>query len=145
MPAPSSRFRSSVELEVRFPEVDAQGVVWHGNYVRYLDLAREALFRQGGLSPRRFLETGYSAPVVECELRYRAPLRLDDRARVELELEWEGVPRLDIDYRVVRLADGVVACEARTRQVITDPSGALVLALPGFVREWAARLGLEPA
>lgn len=130
---------------MRFPEVDAQGVVWHGNYLRYLDLAREDLFRKGGLSPRQFLETGYSAPIVECELRYKAPLRLDDRARIELELAWEGVPRLDIDYKVVRLPDEVVACEAWTRQVVTDAQGALVLVLPDMIRAWAARLGLERA
>jgi acyl-CoA thioester hydrolase len=137
------RIQASVEFAVRFGEVDAQGVVWHGNYLRYCELARDELLRKGGLRPSDVFAAGYSAPIVDCDLRYLAPLRLDDRARVECELAWQGVPRLDLEYRVVRLTDSVVACEATTRQVITDRSGELVLVLPDFLRAWAERLGLE--
>jgi len=137
------RISASAELAVRFPEVDAQGVVWHGNYLRYLELGRDAVLALGGLRPADVLREGYAAPIVEFDVRYRAPLRLDDRARVTAALLWEGVPRLDFEYRVVRSLDGVVAATATTRQVLTDREGGLVLVLPDFLRAWAERCGLH--
>ncbi len=137
------RISASAELEVRFPEVDGQGVVWHGNYLRYLELGRDAVLALGGLRPSDVLRAGFAAPVVSCDIFYRAPLRLDDRARIEAELLWEGIPRLDFEYRVVRQQDGVLAAEGKTRQVLTDREGKLVLALPEFLRAWADRCGLH--
>jgi acyl-CoA thioester hydrolase len=141
--APVRRLSASAVLDVRFPEVDAQGVVWHGNYLKYLELGRDAVLALGGLRPSDVLREGYAAPIVECDVRYKAPLRLDDRARVEAELRWEGIPRLDFEYRVVRATDGVVAATATTRQVLTGPEGELVLVLPEFLRAWADRCGLD--
>ncbi len=134
---------ASAELAVRFPEVDAQQVVWHGNYLKYLELGRDAVLAKGDLTPARFLAQGYAAPIVECDVRYKSPLRLDDKARVDARLRWEGIPRLDFEYEVVRLADGVVAATATTRQVLTDQAGELVLVLPDFLRAWAQRCGLH--
>jgi acyl-CoA thioester hydrolase len=137
------RISASAELAVRFPEVDAQGVVWHGNYLRYLELGRDAVLALGGLTARQFLAAGYAAPIVEMDVRYKAPLRLDDRAQVRAALAWEGVPRLDFEYEVVRSSDGVVAATATTRPVLTDQKGELVLVLPDLLRAWAERCGLH--
>lgn len=137
------RISASAELAVRFPEVDGQGVVWHGNYLRFLELGRDAVLALGGLRASDVLGRGYAAPIVDFDVRYKAPLQLDDRARVEADLLWEDVPRLDFEYRVVRLRDGVVAATATTRQVITGPDGELVLVLPDFLRAWAERCGLH--
>ena len=40
------RFRTCVTITVPFHDVDAMGVVWHGNYFRYLEVAREQLLKQ---------------------------------------------------------------------------------------------------
>lgn len=40
------RFTAEVELTVPFHDVDMMGVVWHGNYFRYFEIAREALLNQ---------------------------------------------------------------------------------------------------
>jgi len=135
-------FRARADFAVRFAEVDAQGVVWHGNYLRYLELGREAVLALGGLRPSDFLRAGYAAPIVACDVRYRATLALDDRAAVDAELRWEGTPRFDFDYRVIRARDGVVAVTATTRQVIVDREQRLVLVLPELLRAWALGVGL---
>jgi acyl-CoA thioester hydrolase len=136
------RVTASAELEVRFPEVDAQGVVWHGNYLRYLELGRAAVLALGGLRASEVMRQGYAAPIVECDVRYRTPLRLEERARVEADLLWEGVPRFDFEYRVVRLRDGAIAATATTRQVLLDAKGELLLVLPPLLVEWERRCGL---
>ena len=38
------------KIEVRFSEVDSMSVVWHGNYVKYLEDGREAFGKEFGLT-----------------------------------------------------------------------------------------------
>jgi acyl-CoA thioester hydrolase len=140
--APARRIKATADFTVRFVEVDAQGVVWHGNYLRYFELGREAVLALGALTPSDLMKTGLVAPIVECDVRYRAPLTLDDRVRVEAELVWEGVPRFDFEYRVIRVKDGAVAATGTTRQVIIDGEQKLALVLPEPLRAWARRVGL---
>jgi acyl-CoA thioester hydrolase len=40
------RFTTEVEITIPFHDVDMMGVVWHGNYFRYFEIAREALLNQ---------------------------------------------------------------------------------------------------
>ena len=40
---------TTIRVQVRFSEVDAIRMVWHGNYVRYMEDAREAFGREYGL------------------------------------------------------------------------------------------------
>jgi len=40
------RFSTRVEITVPFHDADSMGVVWHGNYFRYLEVAREQLLKQ---------------------------------------------------------------------------------------------------
>jgi acyl-CoA thioester hydrolase len=137
------RIGASAELIVRFPDTDAQGVVWHGNYLRFLEPARSAVLALGGLGFSDFFRERVAAPIVECDVQYRAPLRLDDAFRVEADLLWQaGVPRFDFEYRIVRAQDGVLAATARTRQVFVDAEGRLLLTMPAFLERWQARCGL---
>lgn len=68
-----------VELDVRFPEVDAYRVVWHGNYVLYCELARNALCAAAGLTPAEALARGWRVPITRFDVKVRRPARLDDR------------------------------------------------------------------
>ena len=41
--------KEAVRIQIRFSEVDALRMVWHGNYVQYMEDAREAFGRKYGL------------------------------------------------------------------------------------------------
>ena len=60
-----------VDFEVRFPEVDAYRVVWHGNYVLYCELARNALCGAAGFTPAEALAYGYRVPITKFEMKVR--------------------------------------------------------------------------
>ena len=52
--------------KVRFSEVDSMHVVWHGEYVRYLEDGREAFGREfPGIGYLDFYRNGYTAPIVD--------------------------------------------------------------------------------
>ena len=47
------RLINSCKVKVRFSEVDSMAVVWHGNYVKYLEDGREAFGLQFGVGDRK--------------------------------------------------------------------------------------------
>ena len=55
-----------ITTRVRFDEVDALGIVWHGNYVKYLEDGREAWGRKYGIpymTIYREVKSGLQAPI----------------------------------------------------------------------------------
>ena len=68
----------TIRVRVRFSEVDPIRMVWHGNYVKYMEDAREAFGRHWGLSYRLIFDSGYYAPVYDMHLRYFATSTVDD-------------------------------------------------------------------
>lgn len=145
--------RHTTRVTVRFKEADVLGIVWHGNYVAYLEDARQALGERLGLSYQDILDEGYLAPVVDLKIQYKAPARYGDKLDVTAVMQPTEVPKLVMTYEVRRAADGRLLAAAETTQVFTTPEGELALNFPAFltrIRErWQAgdfeAVGREPA
>ena len=68
-----------MSLRVYYEDTDAQGVVYHANYLRYAERARSELVRLLGISQRRLKdEQGLVFAIKRATIDYRAPARLDD-------------------------------------------------------------------
>ncbi len=129
-----------VELDVRFPEVDAYRVVWHGNYVLYCEVARNALCAAAGLTPAEALACGYRSPITRFEFALRRPARLDDRLEVSCTLRPPATPKLEMDYEVRRLPDRLLLATAFTQQVLLSPADELLLTFPKLLKELVGRI-----
>ena len=81
-------------LSPSFHEADPMGVVWHGNYLRYFERAREALFYSFDYGYQAMIDSGYSWPVIHVEVDYRHPMRVERQYEV-----WVGL--IEIENRVV--------------------------------------------
>ncbi|ANF57047.1 acyl-CoA thioesterase [Halotalea alkalilenta] len=121
---------AEIELSVAFHDLDPMGVVWHGHYVRYLELARCELLASIGYDYPQMEASGFAWPVIDLSLRYVQPLRYRQRIRVEARLrEWEH--RLRIDYLLRDADSGRRLTRARSDQVAVRISdGAMQLASP---------------
>lgn len=77
----------SLRLPVNYEDTDAAGVVYYGNYPGYMERARNACLRELGFSLTR-LKQQYSLlfVVIEANLKYRSPARLDDEIEVTMEV-----------------------------------------------------------
>jgi acyl-CoA thioester hydrolase len=98
------------QIEVRYAETDMMGVVYHGSYLPWLEVARTALLVTEGLPYRELEAAGFFLPVIEVHLRYERPARYDDTIIVEALIREKPGVRLRIDYRLFRedelIADG---------------------------------------
>ena len=94
-------------VRVYFEDTDLSGIVYHANYLRYMERARSDMLRLAGIDQRAAQEAGEGAwAVTDLALRYRAPARLDDALLVESEM------------RAVRGASVVIAQTIRRGDVI---------------------------
>jgi acyl-CoA thioester hydrolase len=66
-------------VRVYYEDTDAGGVVYHTSYIRFLERARTEWLRNLGYSQARLKdEMGLVFSVVNLEIHYRLPARLDD-------------------------------------------------------------------
>ncbi|OSI12045.1 acyl-CoA thioesterase [Neisseria canis] len=108
--------RHSTEIEVPFFDVDAMHIVWHGHYVKYLEVARCAFLSEISYDYNEMKRQGYSWPVVQLNLKYVKPAVFGQKVRVDLAVvEIESCLR--IDYTIVDLESGVKLTKASTTQV----------------------------
>ena len=107
---------TEIEVTVPFFDVDSMEVVWHGHYVKYLEVARCALLDELGHNYVRMKETGYAWPIIDLQLRYARPARFGQTLVVRAELvEWRN--RLKIHYTLSDAASGERLTRASTIQV----------------------------
>ncbi|WP_375381667.1 YbgC/FadM family acyl-CoA thioesterase [uncultured Sphingomonas sp.] len=66
-------------VRVFYEDTDLSGVVYHANYLRYLERARSDMLALAGIDQRAAWEAGEGAwAVADLAIRYRAPARLGD-------------------------------------------------------------------
>ena len=107
---------TKIEVTVPFFDVDSMEVVWHGHYVKYLEVARCALLDELGHNYVRMKDTGYAWPIIDLQLRYARPARFGQTLAVRAELvEWRN--RLKIHYTLSDAASGERLTRASTIQV----------------------------
>ncbi|WP_339529458.1 acyl-CoA thioesterase [Pseudomonas mucidolens] len=110
---------SDTEILVPFFDVDTMHVVWHGHYVKYLEVARCALLDKIGHDYTAMLESGYAWPVIDMQLRYVRGATFGQRINVRASLvEWEN--RLKVNYLISDLASGERLTRASTVQVAVE-------------------------
>lgn len=125
-------------IKVRFNEVDAYRVAWHGHYVAWMEVGRNDLAGRFGLSADQIDAVGYLAPVVSLELKYLRPSRFDEELRVRTWLKRSETATLEFHCAIVG-PDGSTRAKGRTVHALTDRDGVLQFTLPPVIRE---RVGL---
>ena len=76
-----------MEKRIFFHDTDAGGVVYYGNYLKYLEEARTEFLEKRGLSVASFYERGLSYAVGKCTISYRSPARYGETLICKAELE----------------------------------------------------------
>jgi acyl-CoA thioester hydrolase len=118
------------EVLVPFFDVDSMNIVWHGHYIKYLEVARCALLDHIGHNYTHMLESGYGWPVIDIQLRYVRGAVFGQRLIVRASLvEWEN--RLKINYLISDAETGERMTRASSIQVaVAIESREMQLASP---------------
>jgi acyl-CoA thioester hydrolase len=110
---------AEVEIEIPFHDVDAMGIVWHGHYLKYFEIARCALLDSVDYNYRQMGESGYAWPIVGVRVRHPAPARFGQRVRVRASIK-EFEHRLRIAYLITDADTGRRLTRGSTVQVAVN-------------------------
>ena len=71
-----------IVFPVEFYDVDSMRIVWHGNYVKYMEKARCSLLDKIGFGYLEMVRIGIAFPVAEVKLKYVRSLRFCEKVRI---------------------------------------------------------------
>jgi acyl-CoA thioester hydrolase len=109
-------------LRVYFEDTDLTGVVYHANYLRFMERARSDMLALAGVDQRAVHEAGTGAYALrEANIRYRAPARLGDELVVVSRLMELRAAAVTIHQRV--MCETKLVAEAQVEAVFVSPSG----------------------
>jgi len=116
-------------ITVRFNEIDAYQVAWHGHYVSWMEIGRVALASKFNLDPFNLSKEGFLGPVISIDIKYLRPARFNDQLTVRTSLLRTETATLQftseiVDHSGTRLATGT------TTHAMTDLEGVLQFQLP---------------
>jgi acyl-CoA thioester hydrolase len=118
------------------------GIVWHGHYVKYLEIARTAMMREVNLDFQQMKDWGVMWPIVGCTMKFVRPLLYGQKVRVRAELQ-EYLNRIRITYLLTDAETGAKINKAETIQMaVVHDTGELLFECPPQLSE-AIQKGLK--
>jgi acyl-CoA thioester hydrolase len=119
-PAPAAADWVDHHLRVRYAETDAQGVVYHANYLVFMEVGRGALARERGLPYSELEARGVNLLVSRAELKYRASARYDDRLVVRTRVREIRGKLVTFEYRIEHEESGRLLVTGETAHVCAN-------------------------
>ncbi|MCP4311172.1 MAG: acyl-CoA thioesterase [Bacteroidetes bacterium] len=119
------------------------GIVWHGNFVKYMEDGRESFGRSFGLGYYNLYEQGLLVPIVKMDIDYKLQVKYGEHIIIETTWENCAAAKIIFRYRILREADEALLMTARTTQVFLNKQGELELTNPEFYLEWKRRNAVE--
>ena len=77
---------SSKTIRVRYNETDQMGVVYHGNYASYFEVARTEWLRNLGVTYKEMEENGTMLPVISLSFKFLKSAMYDDLLTISVSL-----------------------------------------------------------
>ena len=128
-------FVSEKEVQVRYAETDAMQVVYHGQYVVWLELGRTQLIEDLGFNYAEMEKEGHVAPVLDIQLSYKKPFRYGDTAWVYTWIqEYNGV-RTVYGYEI-KNKDGEVCLTGTTSHTIVKKDTFRPVSMKRVFPDW---------
>ncbi|MBQ1794493.1 MAG: acyl-CoA thioesterase [Treponema sp.] len=108
-----------IVFNVEFYDVDSMRIVWHGNYVKYMEASRCALLNKIGYNYNDMESSGIAFPLVDIHFKYIRSLRFMDRVRAVATLvEWENC--IKIKYEFYNADTGELTTKAESTQMCVN-------------------------
>ncbi|MDN4074036.1 acyl-CoA thioesterase [Fictibacillus terranigra] len=105
---------ATAEIQLTYADTDMMGIIYHGNYVKFLELGRSALIAEAGFDYLEMEQLGYYAPVYNLEITYKKPIRFGERVFVKTWIEENKRSRTVYGFEIVKGIENVETCAIGT-------------------------------
>jgi len=114
-----------LELRVYLEDTDAQGIVYHGNYLRFFERGRSEVLESLGVSVAESARPDCRLVVYETRVRFRRPAFLGERIEVMTSMERSSEYRMIFRQQIRRKGETEILVSAETDIVAIDEKGIL--------------------
>ena len=122
--------KHAFKQKVFYSDTDAYGVVWHGSYLRWLEMGRVLFCEDENLSLTELKKQDVVLPVVELKINYKKSAKLDDTVKVITEVQDYGRFYITFHQTITDESENNVYIEATVKVVAINESGKLYRSLP---------------
>lgn len=126
---------SQKEIEIRYAETDQMGVVYHANYVVWLELGRTQLIEDLGVSYIQMEQDGIVSPVLDLQISYRKAMRYGEKALVKTWIETINPVRVIYGYEIWN-EQGEVCITAKTTNILVRQDTFRPVSFKKLYPEW---------
>jgi len=91
---------SKSTIKVRYGETDQMGIVYHGNYAQYLEIARIEWLDKIGMSYKKMEEEGIMLPVISLCTKFIKSAFFDDLLTITTTLKKTPSVKIEFDYEI---------------------------------------------
>ena len=131
-----SDFKFHTPLRVRWMECDAQGIVYNGAYMDYLEVGQSEYYRNLGFSIYKVGQRGFfDTAVVKTTLEFRAPARVDEILELYVRVGDFGNTSFHLEMEIYQEDSDTVLTVIQRVYVGFDASSSTACRVPGEVRE----------
>ncbi|MFD2613481.1 acyl-CoA thioesterase [Paenibacillus gansuensis] len=113
----------STRFRVRYQETDRMGIVYHANYLTWMEIGRTELIRELGMTYQSLEEKGLLLPVVDAAVSYKMPARYDDMVTVWTSVHAYSHVRMEFRSQIRR---DLPEEEEAANPILAEPTGELL-------------------
>jgi acyl-CoA thioester hydrolase len=128
-------FKFSTRTRVGFSDTDAQGIVYYGRYLPYLDLARVEYHRKLGLLGMEVGEPGVEFVMRALTIEYHAPAMFDDELELFIRVARIGRTSATYECAAYRVRDDLLLVTATQTPVLVDLDQRKACEIPQSFRD----------
>jgi len=123
-----------INLRVPFNDLDPLQIVWHGNYLKYFDIARFGLFKQAGVDLYQYFKSRQIIfPVTRSSAKHIIPLRFDDEFICKATVV-EAVYKIVLGFEIRLSGSGQICTRGKSEQLAVKwPEMEMQFEIPGDV------------
>lgn len=125
-------FVAEHEVEIRYAETDQMGVVYHSNYLVWLELGRTKLIQDLGFSYVEMEKEGIISPVLDLQISYRKAMRYGEKASVKTWVDTVSPLRVVYGYEIYN-GDGELCITASTTNICAKKKGSALYHLKSYI------------
>ena len=115
-----SQLINRTEVPVRFSEVDALGIVWHGHYLKFFEDGREAFGRQFELGYLDIHKQQFLVPLVNITVDFKRTVKYGDTIIIETSYIDSPAAKIIFNYRLFRSSDSELVATGESTQIFMD-------------------------
>ncbi|KZB92941.1 hypothetical protein A2U94_02955 [Bacillus sp. VT 712] len=125
------------EIDVRYSETDQMGVVYHANYLVWMELGRTQFIRDLGFNYAEMEKDGILSPVIDINVSYKKPLHYGETAKIQTWLDYYDGLRVVYGYEIIT-PDGSIALTGTSSHVCVKKENFKPISIRKQLPEWHA-------